>query len=221
MSSVAFDAATFSSAGNPPTFNHTCSGSNRYLLVGITDWNVNPLNGNGTTCTYNGVAMTDLGSFQTTPAGFRLFGLVNPASGTNSVVVGGGGGAATIAVAMSFTNVHQTVSKGTLQQANGASTSASVNVTGTNIESMVACLVSYFGGNTSVTVGAGQSNDTKGSAGNSGISMSTEPGNGGTVTMSESWTSVGSDSWSIGAIELFTATPTSTKHLLSSMGVGK
>lgn len=221
MSSAAFDAATFSSAGNPPSFNHTCGGSDRYLLVGVVDWNVNPMSGYATGCTYNGVAMTALDAFTTTPAGFRWFGLINPASGSHTVTVTGGSGAAPIAVAMSFTNVHQTVAAGTPVQASGASTTATVNVTGTNAESIIACVVSMFGGNTSVTTGAGQSNDTTGSSGNSGISMSTEPGNGGTVTMSESWSSVGSDSWAIGAIELFTATPTVvTSHLLSSMGVG-
>lgn len=220
MSAVAFDAATFSSAGNPPAFNHTCTGSNRYLLLGLTDWAVNPLSSSGTAATYNGVSMSPLDEFTTTPAGFRWFGLIAPASGSHAIAITGAG-SSVIAVAMSFTNVHQTTPEGPTFQNNGYSTTATVDVTSTAAESIVACVVSYFGPNTSVTVGAGQSNDTKGASGNSGISMSTEPGNGGTVTMSESWTTVGSDSWSIGSITLLTATPSSvTNHFLSCMGAG-
>jgi hypothetical protein len=203
---VVFDAATFST-GNLPSFSHTCTGVDRYLLVGIADWAVNPLVGYGTGCTYNGVAMTELDAFTSTPAGFRWFGLVNPASGAHTVAVTGSVGAAPLAVAMSFTNVHQTTSIGTPVKTNGNSTNATVNISSTSILSLVACVVSYFGSNTGITTGGGQSHDTTGHDGNSGISMSVEPGNGGTVTMSESWTSVSSDSWSIGAIELLTATP--------------
>lgn len=217
MSAVTFDAISTATAGNLPSFSHTCTGSNRLLLVEVTDWNVGPLAAYATGCTYNGVSMTVLDAYTTTPAGFRRFYLYAPASGSNTVTVTGSTGAAPMAIALSFANAHQS-SIGSPVKANGNSTTATVNATGTSSESLVACLVAYFGGNTSVAAGAGQTNESKGSSGNTGISMSIKAG-GGTVAMSETWVSVGSDSWAIGAVEILTATPTLTKSL-ATLGVG-
>lgn len=221
MSNVTFDAATVNS-GNLPSFSHTCSGSDRYLLVCVHDWNVDPLNGYGTGCTYNSVAMTELGAEISTPAGYRLFGLVNPASGSHTVTVTGGSGAAPVAWAISFNNVHQTVSVGTPAQATGSSTTASVSVAGTNAESLIVAFLTYFGPNGTITAGGGQTVPTGSPAtsGNTGSALSYKSGTGGTVTLTESWVS-GTDNWAKIAVELFTATPTVvTSHLLSSMGVG-
>lgn len=220
MSNVAFDAATFN-AGNLPSFSHTCSGSNRYLFTCVHDWSVNPLNGYATGCTYNGVAMTDLGSKITTPDGYRLFGLVNPASGSHTVTVTTGSGAGPIAWAISFTNVHQTVPIGTPGQASGIGTTATISVTGTNVESLVVAFLTYFGGNGSFTAGVGQTVPTGSPAtsGNTGAALAYK-GGGGTVTLTESWAS-GTNDWAKIAVELFTATPTVTSsHGLTTLGVG-
>lgn len=69
---------------SPMTWSHTCAGSNRALLVQV-------YGGSGMTVTgvtYNGVAMTLLGNI-TSLIGqpVYLYGLLNPASGANSVSV--------------------------------------------------------------------------------------------------------------------------------------
>lgn len=202
MAAVAFVAKSVATAGNLPSFAFDATGAD-YLVVGVADWNVNPLSGYGTGCTFNGVAMTPIDDRVVTPAGFRWFGLAAPASGSHTVTVTGGSGAGPMAVAMSFVNVHQTVPFGTPAKAGSggvAGTTATVNVTGTSANGLVLCLVSHFDNQAGLTIGAGQSNESKGNSGNTGISLSTKASTAGTVTVSETWT--GATEWAIGAVEL-------------------
>lgn len=82
---IAFDAAT--DGGNvvgTSTFSHTCTGSNRFLVVAGAFF------GTGTgTATYAGVSMTEVAStpLNTNPGNLKIFFLANPASGANNVVV--------------------------------------------------------------------------------------------------------------------------------------
>jgi hypothetical protein len=84
---IALDAvsAIQISTGAVKTFNFTISGDDRILFVGIRS------NSNSATfgVTYNGVAMTEVDrvSFNSNCNRMWLFMLVNPASGTNNVVV--------------------------------------------------------------------------------------------------------------------------------------
>lgn len=99
----AFDATsngTVSAASNI-TVEHTCTGSNRILVVWVA--------GNQTTSavTYNTVSMTQLGTNQS--SGGLLINawyLVNPATGAHNIVATHGSGANAL-VAMSFTAVDQ------------------------------------------------------------------------------------------------------------------
>src|ERR1051325_2070597 len=83
---VAFDAKSSlaDATGNTLTVAHTCSGSDRVLIV-FTQ------RGGGNTCngvTYNGVAMTLVGTINTS-SGFRqikVWKLIGPDSGTNNIV---------------------------------------------------------------------------------------------------------------------------------------
>lgn len=82
---VTFDAASTINSGGvtSQTWSHTCSGSNRYLLVSIGT------NGNDASgVTYAGVAMASLGNKQETTTGYRigLWGLAAPALGANNIV---------------------------------------------------------------------------------------------------------------------------------------
>lgn len=83
---IAFDAATDGAAGVGTTrsWNHTCSGNNRYLFVATGGTTVSDV---VTGVTYNLVAMTKLGVILP-PSGryLTLWGLANPASGSNQVV---------------------------------------------------------------------------------------------------------------------------------------
>ena len=128
---IAFDNAT--NGGNTPaislTFAHTCSGVNRFLVVVVTD-----LNATTTGVKYNGVAMTLLNT--QTGYGESFWYLVNPASGTNDVVVTKSAGAASVgAVAASYTGVNQTTpidSQSATTNSTTASVSASTTVVASN-----------------------------------------------------------------------------------------
>jgi hypothetical protein len=116
---VAFDSANNSGdMANQLTKNwsHTTSGTNRYLVVGLAGWNATG-NLNSVTITYAGVAMTRLGGELGNGVNNAvLYGLVNPALGTNYVNVSNipasfaelGGGS------VSFTGVDQNSPNGTV-----------------------------------------------------------------------------------------------------------
>lgn len=106
---IAYDSGTNSTmaSGTTVTFSHTCSGTDRILFVGA--WS------RGTDVsgvTYNGVSMTACGTgINIGPDGdrFRMYYLVAPATGTNSVVVTGNSGAALVAgTSVSYTGASQT-----------------------------------------------------------------------------------------------------------------
>lgn len=88
---IAFDAATgtTSTNTNTNTFTHTCSGTDRFLIVPCASLNNGALDA-VTGVTYNGVAMTRLGSFYQVGTFnwiIYIYYLANPDSGTNNVVV--------------------------------------------------------------------------------------------------------------------------------------
>ncbi|MFZ2763591.1 MAG: peptidoglycan-binding domain-containing protein, partial [Minisyncoccia bacterium] len=98
------------------SWSHTTSGNDRYLVVGLSGWD-NTSSLTGVIVSYAGVPMTKLGGVQTSGQNNAvLWGLVNPAIGTNTVSISNipsgytelGGGS------ISFTNVNQTVSTGSL-----------------------------------------------------------------------------------------------------------
>ena len=106
---LAFDAAVDggSTTGTSRTFSHTCSGSNRLLIVGVRG---------GTTAdgdvitgvTYNGVSMTKI--FGNEPLGNRwtyLYYLINPASGANNVVISASASINISGAASSYTGAYQ------------------------------------------------------------------------------------------------------------------
>src|SRR3954468_16022523 len=104
---VAFDAATDGGdkggANSSKTFSHSCAGSDRCLIVTALGDQTNDLI---TGVTYNGVAMTL--AAKRPPTGDRwlyLFYLLNPASGSNSVVVTASGTTYILTGAASYTGV--------------------------------------------------------------------------------------------------------------------
>jgi hypothetical protein len=111
---VTFDAVGPSSGGlglNPPadpqTWSHTCSGSNRLLVVGVSVSNDSAT----LTCSYNSVSMTSAGKIHSNNqnAGFvQMFYLANPDAGTYNVSVSGQGTSTYfIAGSISFNGVNQ------------------------------------------------------------------------------------------------------------------
>lgn len=85
------------------TWSHTCTGSNLALVVAVFGDLTSDL---VTGATYNGVAMTKLGSTQVPADRFiYLFGLLNPATGANNVVVSASSSIRLDGVSASYTGV--------------------------------------------------------------------------------------------------------------------
>jgi hypothetical protein len=225
---VAFD--TFSAAAghtDTPTtgvvesWSHTCTGSDRLLLVGVAigvqaGSGGTPNNDSTTiTVTYNGVSMTDAGPSQVHANGgtsgfVQVFYLVAPATGANTVSVtstGYNGGSlffTSTAGAMSFTGVDQASPLRNVDGTTGNSTSASNTVTAGTTNEMV---FDFVGGGSNLGVHNQTTRwvDNQSSAsqcGNSG--GATAAGSASTVTMtrtllSDSWANIAGAIQSAGA----------------------
>lgn len=112
---IAFDAAAnsgYQAAQSTYTFNRTCTGSNRYLVVdvsllsaGQTVSSIVDDSGGGN------VQMTFIGARSTVSSVGRIetWGLVAPATGTKSIQVNLSGTIASAATAVSYTGVHQSL----------------------------------------------------------------------------------------------------------------
>lgn len=134
-STIAYDA-TSSSANvtgtNTTTFAHTCTGSNRILIVGVQ---ITEAATTVTGITYNGVALTKI-DHKDVPNGSRrveMWYLVAPATGSNNVVVTLSGTPANwfSAGAVSYTGVKQTgiPDSSATASANSGGTNTNLNTT--------------------------------------------------------------------------------------------
>lgn len=203
---VAFDAVgpgsggggtTASAGATSATWSHTCTGSNRALVVGVAIG----LGGAGTTtCTYNSVAMTSLGliaSNNQTSGYCQLFGLINPASGANTVAIT----TTTASIAGGSVSFTGAGSFGTAVTAAGAGT-PSVAVTGTTSGNMVVDVACNGAAITSSnqTQRWLRNNNLDTAAGNGASSTAAA---GGSITMSYVTTA---DWWGIVAVEVLAAT---------------
>lgn len=205
--SVAFDAVGPSSAGQSASggatsmsWSHTCSGANRYVVVGVS----NAEDSSSTTVTFGGVSMTSLGkvhSNNSTSGYVELFGLVNPTVGASTVVVSSTIGSDLTGGSISFNGVHQTTPAGSPFTAFGDGSGATVIVTGTTAGNLVVGTIA----NGASIISSDQTSryicnlNTGSAAGNS--AGATTPA-GGSVTLS--WGNT-SDWWGIVAIEVKTA----------------
>ena len=227
---IAFDAATESGnkgAVSSFTFSHTCTGSDRGLLVhvGAYDNAARTV----TSVTYNSVSLTQISRVTgpTTGSWTEIWKLANPASGSNTVSVTLSGAAAynVFGAAQSFTGVDQTTSTMTSggKTAAGNSSSQSATVTGTTANNwIVDALTSFFGW--AQSVGSGQTaryNTYYTGANYNNMCGSTEVSGGGDVVMS--WTSTGAHEWALIGVELVVASAGPTgppKNTLLLGGVG-
>lgn len=93
-----------SASASSLTWSHTCSGSDRILIVTVG------MNADTTcTCTYNGVSMTEIGNAQRSAGGVKtfLFYLIAPATGTNNIVATLGTATGVAGGAVSYTGTRQ------------------------------------------------------------------------------------------------------------------
>lgn len=143
---LALDATTSASGGS--SWSHTCSGSNRILLVGCYA-NTDTVTG----VTYNSVAMTLIGKTSFPGAGRQgayLYYLIAPATGSNTVAVTGGTGIG----AVSYTGALQSGQPDSSAVSNPANaTSITLSTTVVKDNSWLVCVTADGAG--SETAGAG------------------------------------------------------------------
>lgn len=147
------------SASSPYSWSHTCSGTDRGLFV-ITDASDT---GGTSGVTYNGVAMTKIGSnFTLVDRILNLWYLANPASGANNISVTFTGGFMRVAAA-SYTGMAQSGQPEAQGQTTNTSTSISQSVTVATANAWLIGIAGADGGslsagtNTTVRVSTGGS----------------------------------------------------------------
>lgn len=212
---LAFDAVGPSAAGatgtSPVTWSHTCSGSQRVLLVGVAVGNTSGSDAsNVVSVTYAGVAMTSIGIRHSNdnPFGFvQVFGLINPASGANNVVVTVTNSPdSIIGGSLSFNGADQTTGWGAPVTAIGTNALAAVNIGSTsgNIVAFFPCIGSLLNANPNSpgVLRFLKNLNNFSAAGNLG--GATAPGTGSTVTCA--WPTSSADWWAILAVEVKAAT---------------
>lgn len=203
---ITFDAASnsgYQSASAGYSWSHTCSGDDRYLVVGISLLSVAQT---VTAMTYNGVTMALLfaQSSATGAARIEIWGLAAPAIGTNTISATLSGSIASAGNASSYNGVHQTSPTEGAAGADATNTGAAdatVNVTTTADKDFVVDIVATD--DVAITVGAGQTQtgNVTGAGGSGAMSYEGPKTPAGSVTMS--WTNVGAlATWVTGGIAL-------------------
>lgn len=126
---IAFDAASTGivNPGTSLTFAHTCTGSNRVLVVGVSI--INNAADLVTGVTYSGVAMTQVCNDGVNTERHYLYVLINPASGSNNVVISASSSQIMVGTASSYTGARQT----TQPEAQTANSVASATTITTNV----------------------------------------------------------------------------------------
>lgn len=115
---IAFDTSTQATSADTDltlTWSHTCTGSNLYLVVFVSQ-----SQGTDVSCKYNGVSMTSLAI---TSRGV-LYGLANPATGANNIVYTRSGSPSTqgiIGLAASYTGCSSSQPDSFVSNVTGAS----------------------------------------------------------------------------------------------------
>ena len=215
--SVTVDSVGPSSAGtacpncSTLSWNHTVSGSNTLLTVGVAVGKITTnISGYTISATYAGVPLTSAGRVVTSTGStgiVQFFYLKAPASGTNTVQVTLTGGTADIeAGSVSFTGVDQTTPVRNITTNNGNGTTASVTVPSATGNMVVTALSTGDRVNSSGNTAQWIKNQNNISAAGNGA-QSTAPGTS-SVNMTYA---VNSDYWGIIGMDVVTggaSTPT-------------
>lgn len=192
------------------TWIHTVSGSDRILIVGVS------INGNTTvsTITYRGQNLTRLATVnQGIQARASLWYLLNPPTGSGSIIVTMSASASFVAGATSYTGVNQSNPLGTPATNNNTGTTATLNITSATNE-LVVDVIARRGDLTTnpIIAGSGQTQywntRTANNNANTGVTGggSSKAGTG-SVTMAWTWPS--SRDWAIAGISLKPVLPPS------------
>ncbi len=192
------------SSSSPMTISHTVSGTDRLLVVGISQGN---LNSPVASLTYGGTPLTALGTESAGPPRIEMWYLLDPPVGTADVVVTFSGTPSDGAVVgvMNLTNVNQTTPLGPFVS-NAGNGTASVDVTSAEGELVIDVLAKDTPN--SPAVGSGQTKKWSQAFNNAHGALSTRPG-AETVTMA--WWSA--DNWAIGAVSVKPLDPESINYI--------
>ena len=216
---LAIDAVTNASGSGagPFTWSHTCAGSDRVLVVGISYYD------SGDTVsaiTYNSVAMTVVGS-STVSNGqctVSLYRLIAPATGSNTVSVTFTGSVFDFkAGSISFTGADQTTPLGAANTATGSSTTPSVNITSATGEIVLDTIAIVHSG--TLTVDGSQAQRWNGTGG--GFIKGAASTEDGSTTTTMSWSNSSSQDWALTGVSVKpVAAAPSGVHQLCLTGVG-
>ncbi len=201
-------ARTGSSQATNLTWTHAVSGSDRILIVGAS------INGSRTvsTVTYRGQNLTRLATVNNgTTARASLWYLLNPPTGSGSVVVTLSGAASFVVGATSYTGVSQTNPLGTPVVNSNAGVTATLNVVSATNE-LVVDVIARRGDLTTnpITAGSGQTQrwNTRTTVNSANTGMT---GGGsskaGAASVTMAWTWPTSRAWAIAGISLKPAIP--------------
>lgn len=110
--SITFDAQATGTinAAVTKTVAHTCTGTNLVLIV---DLELDNGGSSAFSCTYNGVAMTQVANTSGTARNVVMFYLIAPATGAHNAVASWTGSNSGVMAVRSYTGVHQTTAIGT------------------------------------------------------------------------------------------------------------
>lgn len=204
-------------SGSSFSWSHTCSGSNRVLLLGIGWYDTADT---VSSITYNSVAMTLVPSSTATNGQYTaaLYYLTDPTTGSNTISVTFTGSVFDFGgVALSVTGADQSTPLGTANTASGTSTTPSVTITSASGELVLDTLIIAHSG--TLTVGGSQTQRWNAITGGGFIKggASTEDG-AASVTMS--WSNSTSQDWAITGVPIKPVITASGIHQLSTTGVG-
>jgi len=191
------------SASSSMTIPYTVSGSDRLLVVGISQGNVSaPV----ASLTYGGTPLTLRGTESAAPPRIELWYLLNPPEGTADVELtfSGNPSDGSIVGVMTLTNVNQTAPFGPFVSKSGKGT-ASVDVTSAEGELVIDVMAKDT--TISPAVGSGQTVRWNKSFNSALGALSTKPG-ANTVTMS--WWN--DDNWALGAVPVKPLDPESVNY---------
>ena len=194
---ITFDAAAATTAAGVTTldWSHTCSGTERFLIVGLRS------NASVTSVVvqYNGVAMTLITSITTSGAQLRTYYMINPPAGTYTVHCTWTTARDTWGASHSYNGVHQTTAFTTPGTNEGTSTTPSSSVTSANGDLVVDFVESASA--VTMTEGAGQTYRTKTDRLSSSEKAATS------TPTTTGWTLSGSVLWKIISVPISPASP--------------
>ena len=215
---VAFDTiSTFSDTGTagPHVNSHTCSGSDRLLVVCIQFYHTVAT---VSALTYNGVALTKLGSFSDFNYNSEIWYLVAPATGTHDVSLTFSSVTFGFAYSsVSFTGVDQVTPMAGYASNSGTSTTPTVDVSSVADQVVIDSLCITHSG--TLSVGASQTERSNGivTSGTLRAGVSTETG-ASTTTMS--WSNSTSQGWVTSAAAVLPSSGAPSGQPSSKRGAG-